>query len=57
MAQVGLKAQGHESFGNKVGTKSVADGFGHTPGAKKRRIRRALETKIRQQGRKACQEV
>jgi len=55
MAQVGLKAQGHESYGNKVGTKNIAHGLAHKSCPAKDRVRRALERKIRQAGKKACQ--
>ena len=57
MAQVGHKAQGHEMYGgDSIGPKNVAHGLGHKSCPAKRRVRRALERKIRQAGRKACQE-
>ena len=53
----GCKAQGGDGGGMVLGSKEVAQGMGHKPRSPaKRRVLRAIETRTRQQGRKACQQ-
>jgi len=53
---VGRKAQGQDLSCGEAGTKTVACGLGHVSSPGKRRVRRALERRVRQRARAACQE-
>lgn len=52
MGQVGLKAQGH---GGK--TKVWVTRHGHAPARSANAAEKAIETKVRQAGKKACRET
>jgi len=54
--KVGRKAQGQDMSLGEAGTKAVACGLGHISSNGKRRVRRALERRVRQAGRRVCTE-
>jgi hypothetical protein len=54
---VGRKAQGQDMSLGEAGTKAVAQGVGHRACRMKRVVRRGLERKVRQAGRRACRDL
>jgi len=53
--KTGRKAQGQNMSLGEAGTKSVAFGLGHKSCPTKKRVRRALERRVRQAAKTACQ--
>jgi len=52
---VGRKAQGGDNGRMpKAGDKEIADGLAHTSSPTKARIRRAIERRVRQAGKRQC---